>query len=99
MQKKQVYPKLTQRVSDALTGENCLFSENNANDPQIVGTVGRQKRTIAGINGGSFSGPLLHGHVLPGGADWVLVGSDGSMNTDVRTTLPTGEGTLIFLKC
>ena len=75
-----------------------LTLDVNANDPQIVGTIGRQKRIIAGINGGSFSGPLLHGHVLPGGADWVLMGSDGSMDIDVRTTLQTNDGPLIYLQ-
>lgn len=70
----------------------------NANQAHVIGTIGRYNRMIATISGGSFSGPYLNGHVLPGGADWVLMGSDGSMEIDVRTTLQTDDGALIYLQ-
>jgi hypothetical protein len=63
-----------------------------------IGMTLSGNRMVAPIVGGSFSGPRLEGSVLPGGADWVLVGSDGSMKIDVRTTLKTTDGAFIYLQ-
>jgi hypothetical protein len=67
-----------------------------ANAAQIGSTpVGR--RTIAPVTGGTFAGERLNGKVLPGGADWVLFRSDGAMLIDVRLTLETDDGALLYL--
>jgi hypothetical protein len=63
-----------------------------------IGVSSHGNRMVAPITGGTFSGPRLKGSVLPGGADWVLIGSDGSMKIDVRTTLKTKDGAFIYLK-
>ncbi|NDG45420.1 MAG: DUF3237 domain-containing protein, partial [Gammaproteobacteria bacterium] len=63
-----------------------------------IGITLSGNRMVAPIVGGTFSGPRLEGTVLPGGADWVLVGSDGSMKIDVRTTLKTTDGAFIYLQ-
>lgn len=57
--------------------------------------VGR--RRIIGITGGSFAGPRLQGRVLPGGADWQVIRSDGSAHLDARYTLETTDGALIYV--
>jgi Protein of unknown function (DUF3237) len=46
-------------------------------------------------SGGVIDGPKLQGEVLPGGGDWLLVGSDGTGRVDVRATLRTHDGALI----
>ena len=53
-------------------------------------------RRIAPVTGGSFSGERLRGTVH-GGADWVINRPDGVMVIDVRLTLETGDGALIYL--
>ena len=54
-------------------------------------------RRIATIGGGSFDGPRLRGTVVPGGGDWILVRANGSLQLDVRVTLETDDGALIYL--
>ena len=55
------------------------------------------RRRIIAIAGGSFSGPRLSGKVLPGGADWQVVRSDGVACLDARYTLETSDGALIYV--
>lgn len=55
------------------------------------------RRRIIGITGGKFSGPRLSGRILPGGADWQLIRSDGVAYLDARYTLETGDGALIYV--
>lgn len=62
-----------------------------------IGTVARGRRTIVPIKGGHFNGTQLSGTVMPGGADWVILRSDGVMEIDVRITLETHSGSLIYL--
>ena len=54
------------------------------------------RRRIIGITGGSFSGRLA-GRVLPGGADWQIIRSDGTADLDARYTLETSDGALIYV--
>ena len=62
-----------------------------------IGLTPEGRRTIAPINGGAFEGERLNGKVLPGGADWVRFRSDGTMLIDVRLTMQTEDGALIYL--
>lgn len=55
------------------------------------------RRRIIGITGGSFSGPRLSGKVLPGGADWQVIRTDGVAFLDARYTLETTDGALIYV--
>ncbi len=55
------------------------------------------QRRIINILGGTFSGPKLSGRVLPGGADWQVVRSDGIVEVDARYTLETHDGALIYI--
>jgi len=63
--------------------------------PQKVGAVPHGTRVIAPITSGAFEGPRLRGKVLPGGADWTLLRSDGVLELDLRITLQTDDGALI----
>jgi 5-methylphenazine-1-carboxylate 1-monooxygenase len=57
--------------------------------------VGR--RRIIGITGGAFKGPRLEGKIIPGGADWQVIRSDGTAYLDARYTLETNDGALIYV--
>ena len=64
---------------------------------QQIGAVPRGMRAIAPIAGGSFEGPRLRGKVLAGGADWTLLRSDGVLELDLRITLESDDGALIYV--
>jgi hypothetical protein len=65
--------------------------------PQKLGAVPHGTRLIAPIASGTFEGPRLRGTVLPGGADWLLLRSDGVLELDLRITLATDDGALIYM--
>jgi len=65
----------------------------------VVEDVGRTPaghRRFVRVTGGTFTGPKMHGTVLPGGGDWVLERPDGTRALDVRIMLRTHDGDLIF---
>ena len=65
--------------------------------PQEIGDTRRGTRMIFPFTGGRFQGPRLRGRVLPGGADWLLVRADGTGELDVRGTLETDDGALLYV--
>ena len=52
--------------------------------------------SIAPITGGTFSGARLQGKVHNGGADWITQVS-GHSSLDVRITLETDDGAIIYM--
>jgi hypothetical protein len=73
--------------------------EINLNVPRIVdlGVTPFGHRRIAEVAGGSFEGPKLKGTVHPGGGDWIIVRPDKVTQLDVRLTLETDDGELIYM--
>jgi len=65
--------------------------------PQKLGAVAQSIRSIVPVTGGEFHGPQLRGRVLPGGADWLLLRSDGVLELDLRITLETDDHALIYM--
>ena len=61
-----------------------------------VGGTPHGDRLVARITGGTFSGPKLKGHIHDGGGDWLLTGTDGVSKIDVRMTLETDDGALLY---
>ena len=80
-----------------LRSEFLLQLRADLEDPQNVGAAPLGMRRIMYFKGGTFSGPALTGDILPGGGDWVLVRPDGVSLLDIRMTLRTDDGTLIYL--
>src|SRR5262249_45832216 len=62
-----------------------------------VGTTPHGIRRIITAKEGTFTGPKLRGVVLPGGIDWQLRRPDGVGELDVRLTLRTDDGHLIYM--
>jgi hypothetical protein len=51
------------------------------------------------LTGGAFAGPELNGKLLPGAsADWQIVLPDGTALGDVRYTLQTDGGALLYVR-
>jgi hypothetical protein len=66
-------------------------------EPLTLGKAPYGERRIINIAGGLFSGPRLSGRILPGGADWQIVRSDGIAEVEARYTLETYDGALIYI--
>lgn len=54
-------------------------------------------RRIVPITGGHFEGPNMKGKVLDVGADWIETRADGTNELDVRVSLETEDGALIYM--
>src|SRR3990167_9281909 len=64
--------------------------------PQDIGATPHGLRRIYYVKGGTFEGPKVKGQVLLGGGDWLLLRPDGAGELDVRGTLRTDDGHLIY---
>jgi hypothetical protein len=64
---------------------------------QDLGQTQAGHRRVVPIAGGVVSGPRLEGRVLPGGADWQILRSDGTADLDARYTIQTKDGALIYV--
>jgi hypothetical protein len=68
-------------------------------EPLDLGDVSQGHRRIVPQTGGTFAGPELNGKLLPGAsADWQIVLPDGTTLADVRYTLQTDSGALIYVQ-
>lgn len=65
--------------------------------PLQLGNTGIGERRIIGVTGGTVTGPMLNGIVLPGGADWQVVRADGVSDISARYTLQADDGALIYV--
>ncbi len=69
----------------------------NTAPTQDVGAGPRGARVTFPITGGSFEGDRLRGKVLAGGDDWTLKRADGVVELDLRITLETEDGALVYM--
>ncbi len=66
-------------------------------DPQQIGMTPKGMRLIYPIVGGTVKGPKLNGQALAFGADWLVFRPDGVAEMDVRATMRTDDGELIYI--
>jgi len=64
---------------------------------QNLGIGPRGTRVTFPIIGGTFEGDRLSGTVLTGGDDWAVTRLDGLVELDLRVTLQTDDGALIYM--
>jgi len=64
---------------------------------QNLGIGPRGTRVTFPITGGVFEGDRLRGTVLPGGDDWAVTRLDGLIELDLRITLQTDDGALVYM--
>jgi hypothetical protein len=68
-------------------------------DPLDLGEVREGHRRIVPLIGGTFEGPEVKGKLLPGAsADWQIVLPDGTAIGDIRYTLQTDAGALLYVQ-
>ena len=64
-----------------------------------LGEIAQGRRRIVPLTGGTFTGPELNGTLLPGSsADWQIVLPDGTALGDIRYTLQTDAGDLLYVQ-
>ena len=68
-------------------------------EPLDLGDLAQGRRRIVPLTGGTFAGPELNGRLLPGSsADWQTVLPDGTALGDIRYTLQTDDGNLLYVQ-
>lgn len=65
-------------------------------EPEVIGPLAEGLRVNYHVTGGEVFGPRFSGRLRPVGADWFMLRSDGVAVLDVRTTLETDDGALIY---
>jgi muconolactone delta-isomerase len=67
--------------------------------PRDLGDTDHGHRRIVPLTGGTFTGPELSGKLLPGAsADWQTIMPDGTTLVDVRYTLQTDGGDILYVQ-
>jgi hypothetical protein len=67
--------------------------------PLDLGEIAQGHRRIVPLTGGTFTGPEINGTLLPGAsADWQIVLPDGTALGDIRYTLQTDGGDLLYVQ-
>jgi hypothetical protein len=73
--------------------------EATLGQPLDLGDGPQGHRRIVPLTGGTFNGPELRGELLPGAsADWQTVLPDGTALGDIRYTLRTDAGELLYVQ-
>lgn len=66
--------------------------------PIEIGRIAGNLRRMIPIEGGEVTGPRLRGRVLPGGADYQLMRSDGITDLHARYVIETEDRKLIYVE-
>jgi muconolactone delta-isomerase len=67
--------------------------------PLDLGDTAKGHRRIVPLTAGTFTGPAISGKLLPGAsADWQVVLPDGTALGDIRYTLQTDRGELLYVQ-
>jgi hypothetical protein len=73
--------------------------EATVGEPLDLGDLAQGRRRIVPLTSGTFAGSELNGTLLPGSsADWQVVLRDGTALGDIRYTLQTDDGDLLYVQ-
>jgi muconolactone delta-isomerase len=68
-------------------------------EPLDLGDTAQGRRRVVALTGGTFTGPELNGRLLPGAsADWQILLPDGTALANLRYTLQTDRGDLLYVQ-
>ena len=73
--------------------------EATLGEPLDLGQTAQGHRRIVPLTGGTFRGEVISGELLPGtSADWQTTMPDGTALADLRYTLQTDAGDLLYVR-
>ena len=73
--------------------------EATLGQPLELGETAHGHRRIVPQTGGTFTGPEISGRLVPGAsADWQVLLADGTAFADLRYTLQTDDGSLLYVR-
>ena len=78
--------------------EHAFDARIDVATPCEVGLTAAGQRRVIAITGGIVDGPALRGSVLPGGADFQTIASDGLTRLHARYVIETGDGERIYVE-
>lgn len=81
----------------SLITEHVFTLDIGIGQPREVGAVPHGYRRVIPITGGTVHGPKLTGTVLPGGADWNLMRTDGAIHVWARYEIETDDGSIVSI--
>jgi hypothetical protein len=87
-------PLLKRPVLSDLPVEHLFDMRVDLEPAQVIETAVGNRMTFIS-KGGRIEGPKLNGELLPGGGDWLNVGSDLVGRVDIRATIRTDDDALI----
>jgi uncharacterized protein DUF3237 len=87
----------SQRIATMLSSEPIFTIHAELEGVTSLGRTPYGERRVIGILGGSVRGPKLSGRILPGGADWQIIRSDGAADIKARYTIETDAGALVMV--
>ena len=73
-----------------------IFSYTVTLELEVIGPVPEGIRVNLYVTDGEVKGPKVHGKVRPVGGDWLTIRTDGVGILDVRATIETREGALVY---
>jgi hypothetical protein len=77
---------------------HVLHLEVEVGPPIEVGETPAGLRRVIPILGGTVSGPLLSGRVLPGGADFQVIRADTETVAEARYVLESDDGEVVYVE-
>jgi hypothetical protein len=84
---------LAQSPTVSIETDYLMTIELMLDPPQDIGP-----RRIVNVSSGSAHGPKINGNFITPTADWVTPQPDGSIRLDVRGTIKTDDGEMIFVE-
>jgi len=80
-----------------LSKEPIIRIEADLEEPQLFGKTPYGERRVINIVGGTVSGPRVSGKILPGGADWQIIRSDGVADIFAKYTFQIDGGGFVLV--
>ena len=75
----------------------CSYNATLDPDYEIIGPTPDGLKLNIYVTGGEVTGPKIKGKVRPVGADWYTLRTDGVGVLNVRATIETDDGALIYM--
>ena len=81
-----------------MLGQQPIFTIEAKLDAMMsAGRTPYGERRFVGISGGTVRGPRLQGRILPGGADWQIVRTDGAADIQARYIIEAAGGAQVVV--